>query len=216
MNLRRALFLLPLLAAFPANSQSWIRVSPRALYDSIPSPDTTSINGFRDVNIFSDVLDRSVWVSKESACVSLKREQQNTWSGEASLHLKWDKVTGGCSWIGLGFGWNNWAPKDMNEVCDSAAIQMRIKSVSGSFSNLPVAFCLEDYAGAQAWYGFNKTLSSGNFSDITWSTVTIPLNRFPLAAADVDQGKIKQFIIQLEGDGDIYLDDIRIVPYKIR
>jgi hypothetical protein len=88
---------------------------------------------------------------------------------------------------------------------------MKVKSVKGSFSNLPVAFAIEDYTGVQSYYGFNSSLASGLFNDQTWTTVTIPLKNFPFERNDADLGKVKQFMIQLEGDGDIYLDDIRIV-----
>ncbi len=214
MKFKAVLFILPFLWGFAFGQHPWMRANDRALYDSMPAPDTAAINGFSDVEVYTDLLDRSVWVSKEPRCVLLEKENINTYQGNSALHLSWDKVTGGCSWIGIGFGWNNWAPKDMNDVLEIAALQMQVKSVQGSFSNLPVAFGLEDYAGVQAWYGFNKTLAPAGFNDSTWTAVTIPLNNFPFAAQDGDPGKIKQLIIQLEGDGNIYLDDIRIITIK--
>lgn len=213
MNLKAALFFLPLLTACAAGRNGWVRPEQRNLYDSMPAANTASINGFSELSIYADYADNSVWVSKEAACVQMNQESKTTFSGPGSLHLSWDKIAGGCNWIGLGFGWNNWAPKDMNEVVDSAALQLHIRSVKGSFSNLPVAFGLEDYAGGQAWYGFNQGLANGTFNDSNWTAVTIPLKNFPFAANDVDLGKVKQFIIQLEGDGDIYLDNIQIIRH---
>lgn len=213
MYVKAALFLLPLLTACASGRSGWVRPEVRNLYDSMPASNTASLNGFSELSIFSDYMDNSVWVSKEAACVRMAQESKNTFSGPGSLHLTWDKISGGCNWIGLGFGWNSWAPKDMNDVVDSAAIQMQIKSVKGSFSNLPVAFGLEDYAGGQAWYGFNRGLTNGTFNDSSWTAVTIPLKNFPFSANDVDLGKMKQLIIQLEGDGAIYLDNIHIIRY---
>jgi len=211
MNFKAALYFLPLLTACAAGREGWVRAGERNLYDSMPAADNRSINGFSEVDVFTDFIDNSVWVSKEAGCVRMEKENNHTFSGPGALHLTWDKVSGGCTWIGLGFGWNNWAPKDMNEVIDSAALQLQVKSAGGTFSNLPVAFGLEDYAGGQAWYGFNNTLASGSFNDSAWTAVTIPLRNFPFAAGDVDPGKMKQLIIQLEGDGNIYLDNIRII-----
>jgi hypothetical protein len=37
------------------------------------------------------------------------------------------------------------------------------------------------------------------------------LSKFPFKAKDADVSKVKQLIIQLEADGDIYLDAIKIV-----
>lgn len=88
---------------------------------------------------------------------------------------------------------------------------MQVKLVHGSFKNLPVAFALEDYSGIQTYYGFRTELASGVFNDSTWTTVIIPLSKFNFNTPEFDLEKVKQFIIQLEGDGNIYLDDIKFI-----
>ncbi|MEN9331676.1 MAG: hypothetical protein RLZZ94_766 [Bacteroidota bacterium] len=207
-------FILPLLifvVACSSSKQSFVQLQSKELYDVANEVDSTSINGFKNTLIYADDLSNEIWVSPEKQCVTMEKNSEVVFSGDASLHVKWDKVTNGCKWIGLGFGWSNWQPKDMNEVIAESAIQMKVKSAKGSFSNLPVAFAIEDYTGVQSYYGYNSTLSSGNFNEQTWTTVSIPLKNFPFERNDADLGKVKQFMIQLEGDGDIYLDDIRIV-----
>jgi hypothetical protein len=207
-------FILPLLifvVACSSSKQSFVQLQSKELYDVANAVDSTSINGFKNTLIYADDVSNEIWVSPEKQCVTMEKNSQVVFSGDASLHLKWDKVTNGCKWIGLGFGWSNWQPKDMNEVVAESAIQMKVKSAKGSFSNLPVAFAIEDYTGVQSYYGYNSSLASGLFNDKTWTTVTIPLKNFPFERNDADVGKVKQFMIQLEGDGDIYLDDIRIV-----
>ena len=207
-------FILPLLfvvVACSSSKQSVVQMQSKSLYDSAESADTNAINGFKNTIIYSDDFSSEIWVSPEKQCVTMEKNSQVVFSGESSIHLKWDKVTNGCKWIGLGFGWSNWQPKDMNEVVEFSAVQMKVKSAKGSFSNLPVAFAIEDYTGVQSYFGFNTSLASGLFNDQTWTTVSIPLKNFPFERNDADVGKVKQFMIQLEGDGDIYLDDIRIV-----
>ena len=207
-------FILPLLFLYAAcitSKNSIVQMQSKELYDTPELVDSTSINGFKNSLIYADDLSNEIWVSPEKQCVTMEKNSQVVFLGEASLHFKWDKVTNGCKWIGLGFGWSNWQPKDMNEVVGESAIQMKVKSVKGAFSNLPVAFAIEDYTGVQSYYGFNSSLASGLFNDQTWTTVTIPLKNFPFERNDADLGKVKQFMIQLEGDGDIYLDDIRII-----
>ena len=209
--------IIPLLLIFAniapifAQNTAFLQVKTQNLYDEMPVDKNDNINGFKELVIFGDDLDNTVWASPEKQCVTMTKELTQIHSGTAALHVKWDKVTGGCKWIGLGFGWNNWQPKDMGEIIGEAAIQFQVKSAKGSFSNLPVAFALEDYTGVQSYYGFNKTLVQGDFTDTAWRTVTIPLRNFPFEGNDADVSKIKQFMIQLEGDGDIYLDDIQIV-----
>ena len=63
----------------------------------------------------------------------------------------------------------------------------------------------------QSYYGFQKPLASGTFNDKTWTTVTIPLSNFDFKKSDFNIESVKQFMIQLEGDGDIYLDNIKFI-----
>ncbi len=191
--------------------KSFVAFQSRALYDVVPPADSNEIEGFTATTVFGDDMDKSVWASPERQCVQLTTEQQNVFSGKSSLKVTWDKIEGGCKWVGIGFGWNNWMAKDMISISKIAAIQMKIKSVKGSFSNLPVAFAFEDYSGVQCYYGYRAGLASGEFNDTAWTTVTIPLVNFPFERQGFDLEKVKQFIIQLEGDGNIYLDNIKLI-----
>lgn len=190
---------------------SHVQLKPIALYDQMPVEDTNAILGFKALAIYANTLDNTVWSSPEKHCISLSKENKIVYEGTEALHVKWDKITGGCNWIGIGFGWNNWQAKDISEIVEMASIQMKVRSVHGSFKNFPVAFALEDYTGVQTYYGFNASLASGVFTDSAWTSVTIPLSKFPFKAKDADVSKVKQLIIQLEADGDIYLDDIKLV-----
>jgi hypothetical protein len=176
--------------------------------------DSNEIDGFKAVFVFNNDLDKSVWASPEVQCVQLSSEKTNVYSGSAGLKVTWDKIKGNCTWIGIGFGWNNWMSKDISDLKENCAIQMKVKSVQGSFKNLPVAFAFEDYSGVQCYYGFNYALASSEFTDSTWTTVSIPLTKFPFEAKDFDLERVKQFIIQLEGDGNIYLDEIKFIKLK--
>jgi hypothetical protein len=189
--------------------KSAITVQHKGLYEEVEPADANELDGFRAVYIFHDDYDKSVWQSPEKNCVQLSTEKANVYSGTYALHVKWDKIIGGCKWIGIGFGWNNWMAKDISSLKQTTCIEMKIKSVKGSFKNLPVAFALEDYSGVQCYYGFRNELSKGMFNDTSWTTVSIPLEKFNFEAKDFDKEKVKQFIIQLEGDGDIYLDEIK-------
>jgi hypothetical protein len=191
--------------------KSFVGVKQKGLYDIVQSNNMEEINGFNAIYIFKDDFDKSVWVSPETQCVTMKQEYKEVFADKGALHVKWDKVSGGCKWIGIGFGWNNWMAKDMLDITDIAAVQMQVKSVKGSFTNLPVAFAFEDYGGVQTFYGFNKTLVTQTFNDSTWTSVTIPLSNFNFTKNDFNIESVKQFMIQLEGDGDIYLDNIKFI-----
>lgn len=186
----------------------------RALYDADVSNRQDDINGFKSLVIFQDNVDNSLWVSPEKQCIQMQRVTNSPFAGVASLRVTWNKIEGGCTWVGTGFGWNNWLPKDMFDITQSAAVQMKVKSVKGSFSNWPVAFAFEDYQGTQIYAGFDKKMAQGIFTDSTWNTITIPLKEFRFDRADFNAEQVKQFIIQWEADGDIYLDDIKLIPYQ--
>ncbi len=190
---------------------SSLEMAHQDLYPMDRVIDASEIDGFRATTVFDESIDKSFWVSPEKHCVTAEPETNQKYSGEKALHIKWDKVSGGCDWIGIGFGWNNWQPKDISQVIDIASIEFYVKSVKGSFKNLPVAFAFEDYTGVQTFYGFNYDLVDGEFTSDKWQKVSIPLSKFPFDDNDADPSLIKQFMIQLEGDGDIYLDKITIV-----
>ncbi len=209
-KLHRALFILPVLFGLNACS-SLVGIQQKNLYDIAKENTGESFNGFNAIYIFRDDYDKSVWVSPEAQCVTLNSEYKEVYADKAALHVKWDKISGGCKWIGIGFGWNNWLAKDMFDIVNNAAVEMQVKAVKGSFSNLPVAFAFEDYSGVQTFYGYNNTLNKGQFNDSTWTTVTIPLSKFDFQKDNFDIESVKQFIIQLEADGDIYLDNIKFI-----
>ncbi len=198
----------------PHSKNKFISVQKLNLYDEPLVADTNSINGFKATTIFGDAYDKSVWVSPEVECVEMRTEKTNVFSGNSALKVTWNKIAGGCKWIGIGFGWNNWMAKDMLDITQVAAVEMQVKSVKGSFKNLPVAFAFEDYSGIQNYYGFRYELAAGEFNDQTWTTVTIPLSKFELDTKDFNLEKVKQFMIQLEGEGDIYLDNIRFITLQ--
>lgn len=205
------LFFCATLTKCVAQEHSIIQVKRQGLYENDRAIDSLAVNGFKQVQIFDEDMGSEVWVSPETNCVTMNKEKSIVLKGQNSLHVKWDKVTGGCKWIGIGFGWNEWLAKDMTGLIDNASVQLKVRAVNGSFANFPVAFAFEDYTGVQSYCGFNAKQASGVFTDKTWTAVTIPLKDFNFISNGAEMSKIKQFVIQLEGDGDVYIDDIRIV-----
>ncbi|MFM7186806.1 MAG: glycan-binding surface protein [Armatimonadota bacterium] len=202
------------LSACAPSGRGVVRFHPMGLYDEPSESDSSRIDGFKPVRIFADDLGREVWISPEKQCVTMERVTSPTAEGHYAMHIKWDKITGGCKWIGMGFGWSDWMGKDMTGLENIAAVQMKVRSVKGRFRNFPVAFAFEDYTDVQTYCGFRMEQASGEFNDVSWTTVTIPLKDFPWEKNNADLSKMKQFMIQLEADGDIYLDDIRLVRYQ--
>lgn len=206
-------FLFACMALCLAACHSVVEVQNKALYDNMPQVADTSLGDFKASAIFKDDYDKSVWVSPEVQCVQMQTEKLQVKEGAAALKVNWDKIKGNCKWIGVGFGWNNWMAKDILDIADDAAVSLSVKAQSGSFKNLPVAFAFEDYSGVQCYYGFRQEMAPNGFNDSTWTSIIIPFEKFNFKARDFDLEKVKQFIIQLEGDGAVYIDDIKIINF---
>lgn len=191
--------------------KSIVTVQTKQLNDAIPAATAAEP---AEINVYSDYLDKFSWVSPEPTCIEIKNENKEVQTGKNAIHLKWDKITGGCKWLGVGFGAGNWQTKDFSEIAPNTALQLHIKSVKGNFKNLPVAFAFEDNFGVQAYYGFRLELASGEFTDTSWTAVTIPLSKFDFKGQHFNLERITQFIIQLEADGNIYIDNIKFIPLK--
>ncbi|MFT4662706.1 MAG: hypothetical protein ACI8XB_002999 [Patiriisocius sp.] len=173
-----------------------------------------SIGNFHSTDIFSDRMSDEIWSSKEGDCLVVTQEDSITYSGSGSVHLKWDKISGDCPWLGMGFGWDGWSGKNLSKIYETSAIQFKIRSGGEPMKSLPVAFCMEDYSNLQAWTGFSrKMLDTETISD-EWSTMTIPILSFNWEEFEADITNVKQLMIQFEAAGDVYIDDVKIVEHK--
>lgn len=206
--MRIALFAIILLS-------SCVSPKPLTLFDA-PSSQAApkGIGNFYATDIYSDFITHEIWTSEEGSCLQAVTTEDVKRSGEASLHLKWDKVSQSCPFIGVGFGWDNWSGKNLKPIINEAAIEMWFKTKEGSKKSLPLAACLEDYSGRQAWLGFSENAVVGDAVTTEWTKVRLPLSEFSWGEFGADASNIKQLIIQFEADGDVYLDDMRVVPFK--
>lgn len=193
-------------------TNSMVRLKNKGLYDLPERSPIVDIGGFTALQLFDENMGSEIWVSKEAQCVSVVRVNTKSYSGEYAMHAKWDKIAGGCKWIGMGFGWDNWQPKDLSGILDSASIQIQIRSHTDTLKSLPLAMALEDYTGAQCFIGFSAKYLNGNrIMPGQWTTALIPLSDFPFERFQTQPDMIKQFIIQFEADGDVYFDNIKLV-----
>lgn len=179
----------------------------------MPEPD--GFGGFYATEIFSDHITSEIWFSPEAKCLSVETTSDVKRNGESSLHFKWDKISQSCEWLGIGFGWDGWSGKDLKPVINDAAIEMWVRNKEGSRSGLPLAVCLEDYSGGQAWIGVSANAIVGKEINEEWTQVRLPFCEFEWNAVNgANPSNIKQLLIQFEADGDIYVDDIKVVKFN--
>lgn len=171
------------------------------------------VAGFYAVNILKDQLSSEVWYTENAACLNVRQESGQVYAGKGAVYLKWDKLEGGCEWIGMGIGWDAWTGKNLEPILNKAAIQFKARIPKGKIQSLPLAVSLEDYAGNAAWLGIFPELIEYKGNE-EWATVTLPLERFGWEEFGADPGNIKQMIIQFEAAGELWVDEIEIVAHE--
>ena len=194
---------------------SCVTVKELALYENeVIVEETKDVNGFQLTEIFNDDITSEIWFTPSPACLTVRSERKEVYSGTGAMKFTWNKQAGGCPWLGLGIGWANWSGKDLGSIENSAAISFKVKTQEGSMKGLPWAMALEDYAGTQAWIGVTSGYVEGGIVDTSWRTVTIPLVDFQFEGWNLDAGTIKQMLIQFESNGTVFVDEFKIIPFK--
>lgn len=175
--------------------KSKVSFQNQGLYEANTSTEMPNINGFYALDLFHEDIDNSVWISPEKQCVNMTLTKAYAQDGEHAIMVKWNKDEGGCKWIGMGFGWNNWEPKELSLVGNQGAIQFFARSLKDTLKTLPWALALEDYSGVQAYTGFSPRFLANPITPNAWTKVTIPISSFPIESYDLDLSLIKQFIM---------------------
>ena len=187
-----------------------------ALYDQPSSTDTLDhIGSFYGLHIWEDKINSEVWYSPEDTveCLQVTNVFDEKAGSEGALLITWNKQAG-CTWLGLGIGWDGWASKNLREIYDKAAIQFMVKSPSGNLNSLPWAMALEDYSGGQAWAGVFSSFIENNTVTEEWTRVQVPLTAFDINQFNADISTVKQLLIQFESDGSVYINDLKVVPIE--
>lgn len=189
-----------------------VRLQSMGLEDYPNLEKEIGIKGFNALVIFENQLGSEFWKTENESCLTVKKIYSSATKDSCILELSWDKISGNCNWVGMGFGWDNWQPKNITPIIESAQIQIRVKSLGDTLTSLPLAFGLEDYTGEQAYVGFKKTYISEPITANGWSLVKIPFKDFPFKEFNSNTSMIKQLIVQLEAEGTMVIKDIRITP----
>ena len=129
--------------------------------------------------------------------------------------MVWDKAEGDCNWVGFGFGWDGWRGKILGDIVYASALELYVKSVKGKVDPLNFVFLLEDYGENQVGVAMsNSFLEGGGTVDENWKKITVPLHLFKFDDNEVDAFNIKQLIIEVNGEGAVYIDDLKIVSHE--
>ncbi len=148
------------------------------------------------------------WGLISDACQQIELSTQDRAQGQQSLYVKWDARSEDCNLTAFGATWNKWRPVDLTSIRQTAAFQFKLKSMSTPSGSLPINVGFEDYDRAKVFVGLKSDFVTGGQYQNSWETVTIPLSSIP---DGVDYTRIKQLYVTLEGKGEVYIDDWRLV-----
>ncbi len=185
-----------------------VRFVPMALEDPYANlKDKPDFPDFKARTVYSNTTGDEVWGPE--ACGELAFDQKRAWEGNA-IRIQWQQDAA-CDWVGMGIGWDAWAAKDLSGITDEAAFRFRLRSTEGE-SRIPIMILLlEDYSGIMC----AAPLRAGHMESYPlneeWRQVTIPLSEFSYKQDGTNMRNIKQLVIELQGGGDVLLDDIEIV-----
>lgn len=179
----------------------------RGLYDAVnPDNQYEHINGFASLTVLEGPAGDAFWTAGTAACIKAKLTAQNTYL------INWNKPGGGCPWVGLGVGWDQWSGKNLGPILDVAAIELVVRLPEGQpVKSFPWAFGLEDYSGRQAWMGMSADRILNGPVGPDYRAIRLPLTAFNWREMKTDPSNIKQFLLQFEADGVVEIHSIRIV-----
>ena len=187
-------------------------LKPSQLYDyANPENSYPNIKGFASLVVLDGPTGDEFWVSKEAAnCIKYTVNDAGIYS------FTWNKPSGGCDWVGMGVGWDQWSGKNMGAIVDEAAMRLTVRLPEGAqaMKTLPLAFGFEDYSGRQAWIGMSSNYVVNGPITQEWTNIDLPLGLFNWNEMDCDPTNIKQFVTQFEADGEFELKEMRVVPFS--
>ncbi|MCA1752453.1 MAG: hypothetical protein LC670_11830 [Flavobacteriales bacterium] len=202
-----------LLAAFP----SCVQFKTQSLYTGEierPKPKKPDrIDRVVEPVIFAE-SDRDVWGLEEDECKVASLSTDVRYNDKPSLKIKWNLGADGCTWAGIGIGWEGWAGKDLSAIMDHAGISFYVRTIEGKAFSLPFVLTLEDYSGGMGFcYTANKYFERSAI-DEEWQNVIVPLSDFDLETENLDVTNIKQLQIELQQSGAVHVANMELIFHE--
>ncbi|MEL7248962.1 MAG: glycan-binding surface protein [Bacteroidota bacterium] len=162
------------------------------------------------VTLFSDAfINNNGWGVHKDHCQNFRLTDETASEGSKSIHATWDASKAECYRVQLGASWNKWFRIDIESAKDDMVISLDLKSDADLLQSQNMRIGFEDYQRATTYVTLSSDyLPNGTFNTGAWQTVTIPVSDLPDSANFAD---IKQFVIQMDKTGDVYIDNIRLV-----
>ena len=181
----------------PKPKEIWLPDAPTAPTVSYP------------VQLFGDeFINDHGWGLLKDNCQDIKLTSTAPSQGQKAIHATWDTSKDDCYQVTMGVSWTNWFSVDLSGNKDNMVISLDLKGSADLLTKQAIRFGFEDYQRQTSFVTLdNSMLEGGTLSTSEWQKVQIPLSAFPNGANLKD---IKQFLIRMEKNGEVYLDNIRL------
>ncbi len=174
----------------------WLVEAPRRSATALP------------IELFADAFTvPDAWGLVTDACQSVRVEEAGASPG-AALHLRWDVRPEGCYCGEMGVSWDAWHPVDVRSIASTAAIQVDVRLASGTAASVPVQIGLQDYDKRFSSVPLASRFGPSPVLTTEWQTLTIP---FSALEGDADLRRVQQLLVRMNGAGEVYLDNLRLV-----
>jgi hypothetical protein len=184
-------------------------------YSAMKAEHKESFKDFSSKTIYQNTTSDEVWGMESDACHTFKFTEDIVYEGKRAIQLEWNTKNKDCQWLGIGFGWDGWSGKSIGDIMFSSAIELKIRSIKGESPALPIiVFLLEDYSSTNSAVGIQSQFLERSVIDEDWQTLTVPLYLFNFDNAEGDAFNVKQLKLELQGEGSVIIDDIKIVEYE--
>ncbi|MFT4683276.1 MAG: hypothetical protein ACI898_001827 [Flavobacteriales bacterium] len=178
----------------------------------VEDPNYDGFEYFRSRQVFSNSLN-DTWGMEKDECKDFQAINLGGDNGTA-LQLEWNKTS--CDWVGFGIGWDGYSPKDLSSIAETGAFFFQVKAISER-ANIPtMIFLLEDYGGVFSAGVVGSHCLERYPIDGEWQEFQLGFDRFDLQECGIDLTNIKQLLVEVQGAGDIVVDNIRIGLKKDR
>lgn len=159
--------------------------------------------------IFDDnFINDNGWGLVKDDCKQIEWSEENSFTGEKSLHLRWNAEGENCRLNAFGVSWNKWFPVDITSIRNTAAFEFDILTVGETVQSLPIKIGFEDYNRAKSFASLTADFVEGRGYDTKWRKVRVPLSAIPKG---IDFSNIKQVYFTMTGKGEVFMDNFRLV-----
>jgi hypothetical protein len=166
------------------------------------------------VVIFGDgFINDNGWGLVDGNCHTVRLSSEEVYEGAKSLYAKWKQRDECEDVMTFGASWNKWFPVNFEGNQENFAISLQILKKGAISESLDLYIGLQDYDGRRVRDQISVTagFSEKDVLDAGWTRVEIPLSTLE---GDIDYSDVKMLFFEMQGEGEVYLDNIRLVRLK--